>query len=289
MQTPAQPAAAAAARTGEMQRPVVVTLLAALKFIWGPASIVLGLVILLGASGNPIGVPFGVAFLGLGMLGLVCGVALWRLRPFGRHLQIALSIVGLFGFPLFTVISVLVLIYMFRPGVRVSFSGRQVQELTADEHEQLRVLHAQGTMLVVISVVLGIFWFIFMGGIMAAIAIPNFLNAVDRGKQKRTMIDMRAIGGAIESYASDKTFYPNVSSADELRAELVPEYIQSMPSADGWGHPFQVEASGADYTMYSRGKDGRGSECELGVTRRFNDEICFVNGQFVRYPVGSQE
>ena len=28
-------------------------------------------------------------------------------------------------------------------------------------------------------------------GIIAAIAIPNLLNAIDRGKQKRTMADMR--------------------------------------------------------------------------------------------------
>ena len=30
-------------------------------------------------------------------------------------------------------------------------------------------------------------------GILAAIAIPNLLNAVQRGKQKRTMIDMRTL------------------------------------------------------------------------------------------------
>ena len=28
-------------------------------------------------------------------------------------------------------------------------------------------------------------------GIIAAIAIPNLLNAIDRGKQKRTMADLR--------------------------------------------------------------------------------------------------
>ena len=31
-------------------------------------------------------------------------------------------------------------------------------------------------------------------GIIAAIAIPNLLNAIQRGKQKRTMADMRAVG-----------------------------------------------------------------------------------------------
>jgi general secretion pathway protein G len=37
-------------------------------------------------------------------------------------------------------------------------------------------------------------------GIIAAIAIPNLLNAIDRGKQKRTMADLRSIGTAVESY-----------------------------------------------------------------------------------------
>ena len=36
-------------------------------------------------------------------------------------------------------------------------------------------------------------------GILAAIAIPNLLNAVQRGKQKRTMSDMRALATAIEA------------------------------------------------------------------------------------------
>ena len=40
-------------------------------------------------------------------------------------------------------------------------------------------------------------------GILAAIAIPNLLNAVQRGKQKRTMSDMRALATAVEAYAVD--------------------------------------------------------------------------------------
>ena len=40
-------------------------------------------------------------------------------------------------------------------------------------------------------------------GLLAAVAIPNLLNAVQRGKQKRTMADMRALATAIESYAVD--------------------------------------------------------------------------------------
>src|SRR6266700_687199 len=45
-------------------------------------------------------------------------------------------------------------------------------------------------------------------GILAAIAIPNLLNAVQRGKQKRTMSDMRTLATAIEAYAVDNNSYP---------------------------------------------------------------------------------
>src|SRR6476660_5636480 len=45
-------------------------------------------------------------------------------------------------------------------------------------------------------------------GILAAIAIPNLLNAVQRGKQKRTMSDMRALATAVEAYAVDNNQYP---------------------------------------------------------------------------------
>src|SRR5512132_3191933 len=45
-------------------------------------------------------------------------------------------------------------------------------------------------------------------GILAAIAIPNLLNAVQRGKQKRSMSDMRTMATAIEAYAVDNNVYP---------------------------------------------------------------------------------
>ena len=53
-------------------------------------------------------------------------------------------------------------------------------------------------------------------GILAAIAIPNLLNAVQRGKQKRTMSDMRALATAVEAYAVDNNLYPTASCASGL-------------------------------------------------------------------------
>ncbi|MCK5220504.1 MAG: prepilin-type N-terminal cleavage/methylation domain-containing protein, partial [Candidatus Aminicenantes bacterium] len=45
-------------------------------------------------------------------------------------------------------------------------------------------------------------------GIVAAIAIPNLLTAVQKSKQKATMGDMKAIGTAVESYVTDNYLAP---------------------------------------------------------------------------------
>ena len=66
-------------------------------------------------------------------------------------------------------------------------------------------------------------------GIIAAIAIPNLLNAIDRGKQKRTMADLRSIGTAIESYSIDNNVYPAAGSMGALQPLIEPLYIRTMP------------------------------------------------------------
>ncbi len=127
-------------------------------------------------------------------------------------------------------------------------------------------------------------------GIIAAIAIPNLLNAIDRGKQKRTMADMRSIGTAIESYAVDNNLYPVATSVAQLTAAVQPIYIKTMPTKDGWSNDWSVTCTTADYTIASNGKDGTASGCVAGtLTSTFNADICFANGQFIQYPQGTQQ
>jgi general secretion pathway protein G len=126
-------------------------------------------------------------------------------------------------------------------------------------------------------------------GIIAAIAIPNLLNAVDKAKQKRTMSDLRAIGSAVEVYAIENATYPTAASAAAIKALIAPTYIDLLPSEDAWSNPIQVDSSPTGYTLYSQGKDGIGNSCPPGTTSNFIDEICFVNGQFQRYPSGPQQ
>jgi len=128
-------------------------------------------------------------------------------------------------------------------------------------------------------------------GIIAAIAIPNLLNAIDRGKQKRTMADLRSIGTAIESYSIDNNFYPNgANSIAALANSIEPLYIRNTPANDGWNRTIVVTTSTTEYTVCSGGKDGGNCTGDAnGAMQSFNDSITFANGQFVQWPEGAQQ
>ena len=156
-------------------------------------------------------------------------------------------------------------------------------------------------------------------GILAAIAIPNLLTAMQRSKQKRTMADMRTIATAWEARATDTNKYnaagaisalaiaTNKVDASSLSSGLVPTYIKLLPLKDGWGNlwKFQTDQAWAatapaqNYVVWSAAKNGTataGSDTGFdatssstgGATTNFNDDIIFTNGVFVQYPEGVQ-
>ena len=130
-------------------------------------------------------------------------------------------------------------------------------------------------------------------GIIAAIAIPNLLNAIDRGKQKRTMADLRSMGTAIEQYSVDNTFYPVAATPAALSDQVTPSYIRALPAGDGWGNAFEVDSVAGLYTVASCGKGATGSctsACtgSCGKTGNFSDDIILSNGGFVQWPEGKQ-
>ena len=76
-------------------------------------------------------------------------------------------------------------------------------------------------------------------GIIAAIAIPNLINAIQRGRQKRTMGDIRTLSTCVEAYATDWAFYPKVTDGvvNGLTNYTVPTYLRKLPQRDGWNNP----------------------------------------------------
>jgi type II secretion system protein G len=95
-------------------------------------------------------------------------------------------------------------------------------------------------------------------GIIAAIAIPNLLDAIERARQKRSVSDVRAMVIAMQEFRTDFSGYPystcngdvvpNLSGLLDAKGAtvIVPDLIQSVPRMDGWNTAYQ----------YSGGPDG---------------------------------
>ena len=95
-------------------------------------------------------------------------------------------------------------------------------------------------------------------GIIAAIAIPNLLNAINRGRQKRSMADIRTVGTAVEAYAVDMAFYPQFGSGDfngTWFGYLEPTYVKTVPRNDGWRTAFRASSESRFYTLGSAARD----------------------------------
>jgi type II secretion system protein G len=120
-------------------------------------------------------------------------------------------------------------------------------------------------------------------GIIAAIAIPNFMDGIERSKQKKSCGEIRTMVIAMQSFCIDYGGYPNSSynglvedtwpTVFDLNGEEVifPDLIQSVPNYDGWKQSYQYFASpdgavpinglqgaqvvASHYCVFSYGKD----------------------------------
>lgn len=71
-------------------------------------------------------------------------------------------------------------------------------------------------------------------GILAAIAVPNFLNAQTRAKVARSLSDEKALSTALESYKLDRNEYPGVFPPTWMDQRYIPlttpvSYMTSIP------------------------------------------------------------
>lgn len=145
-------------------------------------------------------------------------------------------------------------------------------------------------------------------GIVSAILIPNLLDALQRAKQKRTVVDMRRVGNAWMAWAADHaagtagesglaeggsydfgSLEVELSPA-ELADRLVPSYLPELPAQDGWGHPFELRATtdGAVLAMRSPGRDGlyEGSRYTVApfALDDYDGDLVWAEGFFIRWP-----
>ena len=141
-------------------------------------------------------------------------------------------------------------------------------------------------------------------GIIAAIAIPNLMLAIERGRQKRAMSEVHGVTAAIYGFATDMSRFPfgtgayvGVSSISEYQ-ELAPGYMKSVPGADPWygEYEYGADAEGLAFALRSKGK---GSQPDPPVfpdvlsstvtgTHCFECDIVWVMSGFMFSPEGKQ-
>ena len=144
----------------------------------------------------------------------------------------------------------------------------------------------------IIGLVAGFFVLVAIIGILAAIAIPNLLTAMQRSRQKRTVADIRTGVVAIEEWGAEHNGYPQAASVNEVERIIG----RSIPAVDAWQHPYKYECWAdeaghpcARFGLASAGEDGAFeheslSEYEEATPSAFDCDIVYAGGTFVQTP-----
>ena len=134
-------------------------------------------------------------------------------------------------------------------------------------------------------------------GIIAAIAIPNLLRALQNGKQTRSMGDMKSIATGVEMYRTNIGHLPQSNQTTMGAAYTAITALgiivgDQRVDADGWGTQFIFSATLADddYSVASAGKGGvltnltnHGEYVVLAISD-FENDIIYSNGAYVYGP-----
>jgi type II secretion system protein G len=144
-------------------------------------------------------------------------------------------------------------------------------------------------------------------GIIAALLIPNFLDALQKAKQKRTVADIRNIGTAEMSWLTDQIAAAAAGQANNvvdlndysasdpatLASYLVPQYIQDVPVLDGWKNSYSfyltTDFSNKQIMLTRSGGQGGSFSSDSYTAGAFDptdyeEDIVWADGFFVRWP-----
>jgi prepilin-type N-terminal cleavage/methylation domain-containing protein len=151
-------------------------------------------------------------------------------------------------------------------------------------------------------------------GIIAAILIPNLIDALQKAKQKRTMADERNVGTAAMSWLTDQVSAASAGQAatvqttdwgteigwaamvSTLRPNSTFFYMQDVPQVDGWKHTYgyfiNTNVLAARVIMIR--SCGRDTSCSSDtytvgpfIPTDYNQDILWADGFFLRYPAGA--
>ncbi|MFB0565007.1 MAG: type II secretion system protein [Candidatus Aminicenantaceae bacterium] len=99
-------------------------------------------------------------------------------------------------------------------------------------------------------------------GILAALLIPNAIQAIQKAKQTGTMKDIAVISGAIADYVVDNGVAPaqdgTYVAASTFYGAVSPLYLKVLPLTDQWAENFRIYCGTAVDGNY--GISGAGSD-----------------------------
>jgi type II secretion system protein G len=136
-------------------------------------------------------------------------------------------------------------------------------------------------------------------GVLAAIAIPLMMNAIERARQTKTMERLMELGKFTEQYIMD---HNNVGSpkvgSDMLALQQVFREVEinfhKAALHDGWNAMIILETEaaigGRGYTFMSYGSDSQPGPAtdEPGIVKHFEEDIIWSGGGFTQSPEGLQ-
>jgi type II secretory pathway pseudopilin PulG len=222
------------------KRPTIVTILAVLNILGAVLSLGMGAFMAFGmaALGGQRGqqaptalfLVFGLVYAALGLVQLATGVGLLQLKPYGRMLQMIGAFIGLLGIPVGTILSILILIYLFKPGVKLLFSGRAPGEMAPEERALVDRDAHTGTGVVIAVVLVLLVLFVACIGIIAAIAIPSLLRARVSANEYAAIGNLRTMISAQAAYQNaNRGFYDSPECLANPQG-CIPNYPATAPS-----------------------------------------------------------
>lgn len=137
-----------------------------------------------------------------------------------------------------------------------------------------------------------IFWEVLGVGltmiILSAAFFPSFPAPSNRGRQKRTMTDMRVIANKMDAFHEKQGVYPAFNDL----VNFGKFFRFKAPARDGWNHPLVFKATDKDYWVISYGRDGKPDSSDIGAYREqptasFDNDLVLHNGRFLHYPEGT--
>lgn len=263
------PVGAAAGAPFVVSRPGIVTLLATLQFLGGAFWLLVSLFV--GAASRAEDSPdalIGAVILGgIGGLQILCGVGLWTLKPYGRILQIVFAGIGLLGIPIGTLIAIAILVYLYKPGVKLLFSGRPATEFTQAERAEIAVLARHTTATVIIVAAVCVVGGVAALGILAAVAVPGLLRARMAGNEAAAISRLRSIGTAEVTYVTTcgnggyaDSFTVLATSDPKTTAVVSPDIANlAMALPGGYEYTLSAGAGAADGPLDCHGRPTRTS------------------------------